>query len=528
MRHPAVKALLRQGVALALGASLVLGAGSALAREEIILLPDDDGTVGQIFVMSGSDTEEVSEERTKVILYAKFLAPFIDEDVPPAEIQSIYGSVLGINVPPDNPLDTLPEIVNLTLATHPAFMDKVHERQAFDYFTLESLRNFQPRINAYGEFGREWTRDPGTRALGDDDFVNLERREITVEVRQMVFDGWSSFSEFDRRQADADATAYQLQALGERLASQVADVYMNLLRDNELLELANKNLERHQEILERIRARSDSGVGREADLDQAVARVSGAQATVVERETALTESLIRYVKLVGYPPVKVLLKPDVSKEGLPATVEEAVDYAVQHHPAIITTEADMEAANQQIRNARSLNWPRVELVASKRYGDDLDGVEGFDEDFQVLLNLNYNLYNGNADEAKIKRSVARKQQARDQREDNIREVSEAVRQAWNGFTQIERRMAALERHVASQVKARDAYVEQFRIGDRTLLDVLDAENELFQARSTLVDARRDYGTALFRLRASMGTLVAHFDSDVPREAVPTVRYGRTL
>jgi adhesin transport system outer membrane protein len=519
--------LLRNAAVAGLTLGLGLAAGATLAKEEIILLPEDDGTTGQIFITAGSDTVEVTEERTKVTLYARFLQPFIDRNVSQAAIQSAYGSILGIIVGPDNPLDTLPEIVELTLASHPAFMEKVHERQALDYYTSEAYSSFTPRINARGEYGREWTRDPTTYALGDDDFVNLQRREITVELRQMLFDGGSSFSEYDRRVADADASAYQLQALAEQLASQVADAYMDLLRDNDLLELANQNLGRLQEIEGRIGARSDSGAGNLSDLDQAVARVAAAQSAVINREQALRDSMVRYITLVGYPPVKVLIRPETTKDGLPATLDEAVAYAVENHPSIIATEADMEATRQQIRNARSLNWPRLELLIAKRYGDDLDGVEGYDEDFRVMFNLNYNLYNGNADQAKIRRSLARQQQARELREDATRDVTEAVRQAWNGFTQIERRLAALERHVAATVKARDAYGEQFKIGDRTLLDLLDSDNELFQAQSNLIEARRDYATSIYRLRASMGTLVEHFAATIPREAQPTVQYART-
>jgi len=86
---------------------------------------------------------------------------------------------------------------------------------------------------------------------------------------------------------------------------------------------------------------------------------------------------------------------------------------------------------------------------------------------------------------------------------------------------------SLERRVVSTAKARDAYVEQFKIGDRTLLDLLDSENELFEARGTLVDARRDDAAALYRVRASMGNLVEHFGATVPDEAQPTLLRVRT-
>ncbi|MDX1595281.1 MAG: TolC family outer membrane protein, partial [Gammaproteobacteria bacterium] len=359
----------------------------------------------------------------------------------------------------------------------------------------------------------------------DDDFVDLPRREVELSLRQTLFDGWESASNHDRRQAEADASAYQYRALAERISAQVSDVYLNLLRDNDLLELARENVRIHQGYVDRIGARSEQGVGRTSDLDQAEGRLAAAEDTVIRRETRLQDALVRYVSLVGYPPLEVLIRPRPTKEDLPATVDEAVEFAVNNHPSVVSTAADIEAAQQQLRNARSLNWPRIELGLFARYGDDLDGVEGYDQDFRVMLFFNYNLYNGHADRAKIQRSVYTIEQARTLREDSAREVSEAVRQAWNTIVATERRLASLERHVDSVTKARDAYGEQWRIGDRTLLDVLDAENELFTSRETLIEARRDYQTALYRLRASMGTLVAHFDAEMPHEADPNREYG---
>ena len=516
---------LRRILLLGVVLGLALTGRQSMAVDEIFLLPDDDGTTGSIVISGGGMDTTLDEPRSKVTLYSTLLRQTLT-GIPESQIQSVFGGVLSILIGADNPLDTLPEIVNLTLATHPAFMEMVHERQARDELTNVAQGGFRPRINVRGDIGQEWTRNP-TTTLFTDDYIDLSRREVEIGLRQTVFDGWATFSEFDRRQAAADASAYQLQALGERISAQVADVYVNLLRDNDLLELANKNMATHEEYLDKISARSGSGVGRGADLDQVEARLAGSQSDVINSETDLKDTLVRYLNLVGYPPLEVLIRPEPTKMDLPASLEAALEMAVREHPAIIATEAAMEESRQQLRNAKSLYWPRIEVGVSTRYGDDLDGVRGFDQDVQLMLYFNYNLYNGGADKAKIQRSVYTIEQARNLREDTIREVRESVRQSWNAFTSTERRMASLERHVSSMGKARDAYREQFRIGDRSLLDVLDGEIELYRSRRTLVEARRDYATALYRLRASMGTLVDHFAAETPREAQPSMEYVRT-
>jgi adhesin transport system outer membrane protein len=514
--------LFKRSLTVGLVVGMTVLSGQAMAADEIILLPDDDDTTGSIVFSGGGRDTVLDEPRVRLLLMTSLWRQ--QSKISQSQVQETFGEALSIVIGPDDPLDTLPEIVNLTLATHPLTMQQAHERQALDAYTSEAYSKFLPRLNIRGEVGEEWTRDPTTRQF-EEDLVQLTRSEAEAALRQTVFDGWESISEFDRRLAEADASAYQYRALAERVSSQVSDVYLNLLRDNDQLALAKNIVEIHQEYVERISARSGSGVGRESDLDQAEARLAASQSNVIERETDLRDSLVRYVSLVGYPPLEVLIRPKPTKDDLPATLNEAIDFAVANHPAIYATQADMEAARQQLRNARSLYWPRIEIEFSQRYGNNLDGVEGWDQDAQLMLFFNYNLYNGHADRAKIQRSAYSIEQARTQREDVIREVSEAVRQAWNGFTATERRMASLERHVESVRKARDAYIEQWQIGDRTLLDVLDAENELYTSQRTLVEARRDYATALYRLRASMGTLVAHFDADMPSEADPSKTYS---
>jgi len=417
-------------VATTLG--VLLGTAAAHARDQVVLLPDADGSVGAIFVSSRSGGELLTDPNSAATLYYRYLGPYVSKDVSQADINARFGDIIGLEIAPDNPMDTLPEIVELTLATHPSIMQLVHERQARSQFAEEARRGFRPWLGLVGEAGYEWTRSPGTRArraangFDKTQFSSLPRREIGFVLRQKIFDGWETRSEVDRRVAAGDSSAYQLLARAERLSARVADAYLNLLRDNELLELANRNLATHELILERIEARTEAGVGRESDLDQAVGRLALAESQAVISETSLKDTLVSYISVVGYPPLEVLHKPEPSKSNLPATLDEALQLAVQGHPAIIATEADMAAAQDQIKNARSLLWPRLEIELGTRYGDDLDGVEGFDQDWTAMLLFSYNLYNGGADRSKIRRSLNVLEQARDLRERTVREVSEAL------------------------------------------------------------------------------------------------------
>jgi hypothetical protein len=156
--------------------------GRPLLADEVILLPDEDGVTGAIFFSDGGSTTELDEPRERVQLG---LLGRLKTTASEAYVQEGFGNVLSIVVGQDDPLDTLPEIVNLTLATHPLTMQMAHERQARDQYTREAYSNLFPRLNVRGEIGEEWTRDPFTRQF-EDDFVDLARREIEVNLRQTL------------------------------------------------------------------------------------------------------------------------------------------------------------------------------------------------------------------------------------------------------------------------------------------------------------------------------------------------------
>jgi adhesin transport system outer membrane protein len=429
--------------------------------------------------------------------------------------------------------ESLAEVASQALATHPEILDLVHERQIRDQFVEEGRAGYRPHVDFIGNVGREWTRSPTTRAarraagLEDNKHVALWRRQALLDARQLIYDGQGTPAEVQRRLANADSTAYLLQSEAERVTAQVAGVYLEVLRDRELLGLSRQNLLDHQRIHDQIRQRSESGVGRQADFDQADARLALAESNVVSSEASLEDTLASYARAVGAE-APAQAEPVVNqKTSLPESIDAALDIALATHPMILASEADLAAAEELIRVARSRLQPRLELQLAGRYGDDLNGTEGFDQDWMAMLNAEYNLYNGGADMARIARSKALLKQVQDNRESALREVTESLRLAWTALHAAERQRSTLERRVQATEKARDAYRQQFNLGDRSLLDLLDSENELFETRRALVEARADYDIAFYRTQSGLARLVAQLGVTLPPQAEPLQARQRT-
>ena len=426
--------------------------------------------------------------------------------------------------------ETLTDVARLTLETNPDITELVNERLIRDELAEEARAGHRPKVDFIGEIGREATRSPATRARRDerpDKFVYLNRRQAQIDGRWTLWDGERTLANIAGRLDSADAGAYLLRDAAERVTRAVAQNYVEVLRDRELVELSQQNLLDHQRIHDQIKQRADSGVGRQADLDQADGRLALSESNVVSSEAKLEDTRAAFARVVGTFPPEAMEPAAPVRAQLPETLVEAVRIAEHEHPLVLATEADLAAAEEGIRIAESAFHPNVEGQLVARYGDDLDGIKGYDQDFIARLNVDYNLFNGYADKARVRRSETLVKQAQDAREIAIREVAEQVRLAWNQFTSAERRFVTLERHVESTQRARDAYRQQFNIGDRSLLDLLDSENELFEARRDLVAARADYAAAIYGVMAGMGRLTSELQLALPEQAEPMEVRART-
>jgi adhesin transport system outer membrane protein len=371
----------------------------------------------------------------------------------------------------------------------------------------EAQGGYRPSIDLDAGIGYESTNSPGTRAAGRGT-EELTRRELGVSVRQMLFDGWGTRSEVQRQQAREESAAARLLATGEATALAAVRAYTDLGRYQAIREISDQSLATHLRIEDQIRLRSEAGVGRRADYDQVKARVALAEVNLIAADVNLRDARSTFERVVGRPAsLDPIMLDGLTPEGLPASEDEALTTARGGNPLLEVAAADILAARAQADAARQNDYPRLDLELGARRDADIDGVEGDVEEVQAMLRLRYNLYRGGADSARKRVTAYNLGEAQDVRDRALRELQESVRLAWAAYQATRAQLPLLERQVDSAVATRDAYEQQFNIGQRTLLDLLNSENEVFQARQAVVEAKADNTIAQFRLIEAMGELV---------------------
>ncbi|MBT5230465.1 MAG: TolC family protein [Methylococcales bacterium] len=188
-------------------------------------------------------------------------------------------------------------------------------------------------------------------------------------------------------------------------------------------------------------------------------------------------------------------------------MEDAVALALKAHPTLKSANADVAATQAQNSAASAAFYPSVNLEVGRTHNDDIDGTRGTNQDTTVMLRMRYNLFNGGNDAARKKQTAILIEEAKQVRDQTRRQVVESIRLSWNAYQATTVQLPYLQQHVDSSTNSRSAYRKQFNIGKRTLLDLLDAENELFQSRQALTNAQFDHLFAHFRVWGGLGGLL---------------------
>lgn len=414
---------------------------------------------------------------------------------------------------------TLQEAVDATVKTNPDVLAAVHERQAVSKEVDQAKAGYYPTLDLQVGTGWEMTDNPSTRGSGKGE-VHLNRDEARLDARQMLFDGMETKNEVERQEARTNSRAFSVFSSAENTGLDAVEAYLNVLRRQHLVELAQTNLEAHQRTHDQIMLRSERGVGRKADMDQSLGRLALAEANLMSEQSNLRDAETSYIRVVGMEP-DTLSQPDSPISLIPQTRDEAIATAVDNHPTLRLAAFDVESAQAQHATAKAPFYPDLHLELGTRADHDIDGQEGKDKDLYAMLRLRYNLVNGGRDTARREETAFLINQAAEIRNNTHRQVEESVRLSWNAWETVKRQMSFRRQHVESSEKSRDAYQQQFSLGQRTLLDLLDSENEVFSARTALVNTQYDEMFAMYRILNSMGMLLQGLNVELP-EAATTI------
>lgn len=414
---------------------------------------------------------------------------------------------------------TLREVIQHTLQTSPDVLMTTQNRRAVDQQLKQAQAGYWPQIDVTAGYGRENSDNSTTRSKTGGD-LTLTRHELGLSLSQLLFDGFSVAHHVAQQRHLVESAAYQVKENSENIAILTAEVYLEILRRREIVELNKDNVVIHQKILDQIRSLVEGGVGRHADLQQSMSRLALAKSSLVNAKGQLRNTEINYRRITGELPTQLIV-PQLApiEAALPVSAESALEIALANHSSLQMTQADLLAAQAAERQAKSTLMPNLHLEVHATEGENLDGVAGDNDDLSAMLKMRYNLFRGGADQARIQESAERTGMAQEAIRRAHRVIEEETLLSWNSLLTIRARLDYLKSHLESTEEVLQSYKEQFKLGQRTLLDVLDSENELFSARASFVSARYAEMLSVLKVLESIGLLLKTLDINPPAETM---------
>jgi outer membrane protein len=402
--------------------------------------------------------------------------------------------------------ETLESALGQAYRNNPTLNAQRAALRATDESVPQALANYRPRVTGSWDNGFQHFESISTTG-GQFNMTNtnISPRGGNIGLVQPLFNGFRAGNLTRQAEATVLAGRETLRNTEQSTLLDAATAYMNVLRDTAILDLQRRNVQVLQEQLKQTRDRFNVGEVTRTDVAQSESRLAAAQSQVLAAEANLKASQATYRRVVGAEPVN--LRPAMPVDRFsPGTQAAAVDAGWHEHPTVVAAQYTVDAASMAVKAAEGSLYPTVTLESSvQRRWDVQPGVTD-QMTGTVLGRVAVPIYQGGAEYALIRQNKETLGQRRIELDVQRDLVRSTVVQAWSQLEATKAQIIAAQAQVTATEVALNGVRDEARVGQRTTLDVLNAQQELVNARVSLVTAQRDRVVASYTLLASVGRL----------------------
>ncbi len=396
---------------------------------------------------------------------------------------------------------TLQEALVAAYLTNPDLEAQRAALRATDELVPEALSGWRPTLAIQGTLAHTHGE---IQEEGNSSGASFTEKGSSLTLDQELYSGGETVASTQRAERLVRAERARLLATEQNVLLDAVNAYTNLLAAQAVLNFANQNESRLQRQLQATRDRFQVGEVTRTDVAQADARLSGATSDRIQAEGDLLAAQADYRRVINQEPNKLVVPPPLT--GIPANEPEAHQLAEVDNPNITAAQFNLAAARADVDVALSALYPRLSIQGALNYTDEPNASLDWQRDALIGANVKIPLYQGGGEYARVRQNKQTVRQRENDLESAFRAVRNEVTSAWQTFVTATSRIQS----IGAQVHANEIAVEGSRqealVGQRTTLDVLDQENDLFQSQVDLVRARRDQVVASYRLKAAVGEL----------------------
>ncbi|CAA0107205.1 Outer membrane efflux protein BepC [Zhongshania aliphaticivorans] len=401
---------------------------------------------------------------------------------------------------------SLSDYVADAISANPLVLEQVHIFRQAQQDQAIARSGWRPSVDLLATAGRYEGESPTVVGSQGQQKTDYDSAQAELSITQNIFNGFDTRNGTKQADAGAVAALFNLYDTADNVALDAVQAYIEVLKQHRLLVLAQENLRSHEETLVKITKRSQSGAGRRSQLEQTEGRVAQARAGLLAQRNNLEDALTEAHQLLGRYVVPEEFSEPAMPERLSENLDALTDAALIQHPALKVAKSNIEESIFDQKRSNSKYYPKLDLTLAQEVGQDLNGIPGDTEESSVVLTLTYNFYNGGADRAEKYQKISKVHEHQQYFGRVRRQIINALRLAWMGDKYLHDQLKYLQQHVIQSQKTMVSYQEEFFIGQRDLIDLLDAKNELIAAQNSYATAYFDALTARYRILEGSGRL----------------------
>lgn len=418
--------------------------------------------------------------------------------------------------------ETLNDVLAFTYENNPTIMAERTNLKATDEGVAKAKSGYRPTVMAKGSIGRSHSKLEYDDILGDATY-NQTPTDVSVSLVQPVFSGLSTYQSVRMAKSQVMAGRSTLLDTEQTVFLDAIGAYMDVIRDQAVLDLQINNEKVLKKHLESYKKKFRVGELTRTDIAQSEARLSGATANRIAAEGQLQVSKANYRDIIGQEPID--LKDVVSfDQGLPQSLDEALTLALNENPKIKAAEHMQMASKYDVKAKQGVLSPSVDLTAQAGHQTKTTTIDKNDY-WQVAANLSVPLYQSGAEYANVRASKQIANQYRILLEKTRRAVKADTTSAWESYNATKAQIVSIQDQIKASKTALDGVIREANVGQRTVLDVLDAEQEHLDNQVQLVRAHREEVISAYRLLSAIGKLTPNGLGLAVEQYDPSIYYN---
>ncbi len=395
--------------------------------------------------------------------------------------------------------------VDEVLSTNPIILERLKNYNATKEDIAIAKSGYYPKLDLSLGIGYEHT-DRDTPANGEQTF-DFNVYQNSLKYTQNIFKGFETTYQIKQQKNRTISAAYSYVESVNDTAFKTLDAYLQVMKNKELLDNAQANVDINQEIFKKVKKLYDAGLTTLSEVNKIEASLSLAKSNYIVQENTLLDSTYNLQRMLGrYLDPSEMTRPELTI-ALPENIKEAASFAIKNNPSLLVSKHNIKLAQATYKEKKSPFYPHLDIEISQSMNKNLSAIEGTDNRFRAMAYLTYNFFNGFADTAALQKSVSTIHQEVQVKNKLRRETIEGLNLSWSANEKLNEQLKHLIEYKKFALKTLTLYAKEYDLGRRSLLDLLSAQNDFIGSKAQIITTEYNLLFAKYRILDAMGILV---------------------